>query len=222
MVLQMLKLATKLCNNHEEVPLDDDADLVGIENRKSLLLDWVLSDDPDWKLLCLVGARGFLMLKEILKSMITPENDQSRRAIEAMDSNMLAQFIQQVFESSTRKAFSGSLLCPPSLVQVSKDIIEKCTGLPVVILVIAGALATKGNRTDAWEMFYDNLFDKLQGSHSEVEHMRRRHMKVEEGAMPFLEELQGRNCRLMEELSFGIEHLSKLQYLLLEEISGKL
>lgn len=49
-----------------------------------------------------------------------------------------------------------------------------------------------------------------------------RQMKVEEGAMPFLEELQLRNCRLMEELPFGIEHLRKLQYLSLEKISEKL
>lgn len=47
-------------------------------------------------------------------------------------------------------------------------------------------------------------------------------MKAEEGAMPYLEELQARNCRLMEDLPFGIEHLSKLQYLSLEEIPEKL
>ncbi|KAM3283133.1 hypothetical protein P3S67_026778 [Capsicum chacoense] len=45
-----------------------------------------------------------------------------------------------------------------------------------------------------------------------------RQMKVEEGAMPSLEKLEMRNCRLMEELPLGIEHLSKLQYLLLDEI----
>ncbi|MCD7471917.1 hypothetical protein HAX54_012713 [Datura stramonium] len=260
------------CDSHEEVPLDDDADLVGIENHKSVLLDWLLSDDPEWKLQCVVGTRGigkttlvkkvyddasvkkhfnpilwveisrFSNVKELLKSMITPENDQSRRAIEAMDAKMLAGFIQQAIESSRyfvvlddvpdigtwralkgafpidnsgsrviiisrfadichricaetgdhshfydmkslseeeswilfcRKAFSGSLLCPPSLVQISKDIIEKCNGLPMVILVIAGALATKGSRVDAWEMFYDSLVDKLQGSCSEAEHMKR-------------------------------------------------
>ncbi|XP_055815359.1 disease resistance protein RPM1-like [Solanum dulcamara] len=260
------------CNNsYEEVPLDDDADLVGIENHKSVLLDWLVSDDPEWKLYCVIGTRGigkttlvkkvyddasvkkhfnsimwievsrFSTVKELLRSIITPENDQSHRAIDAMDANMLAAFIQQVLESSRyfvvlddvpgvgtwralkgafpigncgsrviitscfadihticlepgdhshfykmkplseeeswilfcRKAFSGSLLCPPSLVQVSKDIIGKCNGLPMAILVIAGALATKGNRTQAWEMFYDSLVDKLRGSYSEDENMKR-------------------------------------------------
>ncbi|KAF3617136.1 putative WEB family protein, chloroplastic-like [Capsicum annuum] len=259
-------------SSNEEVPLDDDADLVGIENRKSVLLDWLLSDDPRWKLCCVVGTRGigkttfvkkvcddasvkkhfnsvvwidvsrFTNVKELLMSMVTPDNEQSRRAIDAMDANMLAEFIQQVLESSRyfvvlddvpdigtwravkgafpigncgsrviivsrfadtchkicagtgdhshfydmkplseeeswilfcTKAFSGSLHCPPSLVQISKGIIQKCNGLPMAILVIAGALATKGNRVDAWEMFYVSLVDKLQGSYSEDEHMKR-------------------------------------------------
>ncbi|XP_060182749.1 disease resistance protein RPM1-like [Lycium barbarum] len=260
------------CNNHEDVILDDDADLVGIENDKSVLNDWVLSDDSEWKLQCVVGTRGigkttlikkifddaavknhfnntlwieiprFSDVKELLKSMITPKDDQSRRAIEAMNTNMLAEFIQQVFESSRyfvvlddvpdistwralkrafpiencgsrviiisrftelchiiraetggrshfydmkplseeeswilfcRETFPGSPLCPPHLVQITKDIIEKCNGLPMAILVIAGALATKGNKTEVWEMFHDSLVDKLQGSYSEFEHMKR-------------------------------------------------
>ncbi|CAN4114885.1 unnamed protein product [Withania somnifera] len=260
-------------NSHEGVPLDDDvADLVGIENHKSELLPWLLSDDPEWKLNCVVGTSGigktamvkkiyddasvkkqfnpilwieisrFSNIKELLRSMITPDNDKSRQAIDAMDANMLAEFIQQVLESSRyfvvlddvpdigtwrvlkrafpiencgsrvviisrfsdichticaeigddshpyamkplskeeswilfcRKAFAGGLFCPPSLVQISEDIIEKCNGLPMAILVIAGALATKGTRVDAWEMFYERLVDKLQGSYSKDEHMKR-------------------------------------------------
>ncbi|MCD7462894.1 hypothetical protein HAX54_049589 [Datura stramonium] len=261
------------CNNHEEVVLDDDADLVGIENHKSVLVDWLLSDDPEWKLKCVVGTRGigktalvkkiyddpavkkdfnhtiwfeiprFINLKELMMSFIDLQNDNTRRAIEDMDANMLAQLVQQFFESRRyfvvlddvpdigtwralkclfpskthgcrviiisrfaeichhicvetggdsrvyslkplsedesrtlfcRKAFSGSLLHPPpSLIQISKDIIEKCNGLPLSILLVAGALATKENRVDSWEMFHGNLVDKLQGSYSEVERMKR-------------------------------------------------
>ncbi|XP_019225391.1 PREDICTED: disease resistance protein RPM1-like, partial [Nicotiana attenuata] len=72
-----------------------------------------------------------------------------------------------------RKVFSGSLLCPPPLMQISKDIIEKCNGFPLAILVIAGALATKGNNTEAWELFHSSLVARLEGSYSEVEHMKR-------------------------------------------------
>lgn len=188
-----------------------------------------------------IEVSRFSTVKELLRSMITPENDQSRRAIDAMDAKMLAEFIQQVLESPRyfvvlddvpgidtwralkgvfpigsygsriimmsrsadirticlepgynshrhdmkplseeeswilfcKKAFSGSLLCPPALVQISKDIIEKCNGSPMAILVIAGALATKENRTEAWEMFYESLVDKLLGSCNEDEHMKR-------------------------------------------------
>nr|XP_016480966.1 PREDICTED: disease resistance protein RPM1-like [Nicotiana tabacum] len=231
----------------------------------------VLSDDPEWKLHCVVGSRGIgktalvkkvydddavkkhfnhtLWLeiprvsdvKELMKNMITINNDHSRRVIEAMDTNMLAQFIRQLIESSRyfivlddvpdigiwralkctfpiencgsriiiisrspelchnicvetrgdshvyslnlseeeswilfcRKVFSGSLVRPLPLMQISKDIVEKCNGFPLAILVIACALATKGKNTEAWELFHGSLVAKLQGSYSEVEHMKR-------------------------------------------------
>ncbi|KAM3360501.1 hypothetical protein P3S68_020213 [Capsicum galapagoense] len=92
------------CSNHEEVPLDNDIDLVGIEYHKSVFLDWLLSDDPRWKFLCVAGTRGTLVkkvyndasvkkhfdsllwidvsrfsnVKELLTSMITPDNNQTR------------------------------------------------------------------------------------------------------------------------------------------------
>ncbi|XP_059309909.1 probable disease resistance RPP8-like protein 4 [Lycium ferocissimum] len=118
------------CNNHEEVVLDDDADLVGVENHKSALVDWLLSDDPKWKLHCVVGTRGigktalvekifhdpevnknfshaiwfeilrFTNLEELMMSFIDLKNDSTSRAIEAMDANTLAQRVQQFFEST--------------------------------------------------------------------------------------------------------------------------
>ncbi|KAM3201265.1 hypothetical protein P3L10_033628 [Capsicum annuum] len=118
------------CSNHEEVPLDNDIDLIGIEYHKSVFLDRLLPDDPRWKLLCVAGTRGigttalvkkvyndasvkkhfdsllwidvsrFSNVKELLTSMITPDNDQTRRAIDAMDANILGEVIEQVFESS--------------------------------------------------------------------------------------------------------------------------
>ncbi|KAK4356268.1 hypothetical protein RND71_025239 [Anisodus tanguticus] len=76
-----------------------------------------------------------------------------------------------------RKAFSGSLLYPPSLVQVSKEIIEKCNGLPLEILAIAGALATKWNKIEAWELFYELLVDKLQVNKLPIEILKLQHLR---------------------------------------------
>ncbi|KAH0714176.1 hypothetical protein KY284_007081 [Solanum tuberosum] len=110
--------------------------------------------------------------------MITPVDDQSRRAIDTMDANMLAELLQQVLESSryfivlvdipdivtwralNRNVISGRVLHPAlPLSQIAKDIVEKCNGLPLMILVIAGALSTK--KTDSWELFYVSLVDKV-------------------------------------------------------------
>ncbi|KAG5574589.1 hypothetical protein H5410_054723 [Solanum commersonii] len=258
-------MSVESSNEHEDdqVRLVDDVEL---ESRISVLLDFVLSDDPEWKLLCVVGTRGIgniTLVKKVyddasvkkhfnssIMSMITPVDDQSRRAIDTMDANMLAELLQQVLESSryfivlvdipdivtrralkyvfpvencgsrviiisrfddmchticedipdsdvyslnplseyeswvlfSRKVISGRVLHPAlPLSQIAKDIIEKCNGLPLMILVIAGALSTK--KTDTWELFIIALLT---------------------------------SCK---ELPFGIEHLRKLQSLVLQNIS---
>ncbi|KAJ8544021.1 hypothetical protein K7X08_025639 [Anisodus acutangulus] len=106
---------TTRCNNHEEVLLDDDVDLVGIEYHRSVLLDW----DPEWELVCVVGTKGigkttlvkkifddptvkkhfnhtlwieiprFSNNNELFINILDPQDYHTRRALEAMDAYML-------------------------------------------------------------------------------------------------------------------------------------
>ncbi|KAK4357586.1 hypothetical protein RND71_023196 [Anisodus tanguticus] len=51
--------------------------------------------------------------------------------------------------------------CPPELELPGKSIAEKCRGLPLAIVVIAGALIGKGKTTREWELVADSVGEHL-------------------------------------------------------------
>ncbi|KAH6775878.1 hypothetical protein C2S52_013439 [Perilla frutescens var. hirtella] len=55
-----------------------------------------------------------------------------------------------------KKAFPRNP-CPPYLREFTENILQKCEGLPLAIVVIGGVLATKNNRADEWERFSRSL-----------------------------------------------------------------
>ncbi|KAI3445404.1 hypothetical protein Pfo_002069 [Paulownia fortunei] len=61
-----------------------------------------------------------------------------------------------------KKAFQGNP-CPHYLKEISENILKRCEGLPLAIVVIGGLLATKNNRTEEWEMFNRSLGHELEG-----------------------------------------------------------
>ncbi|XP_058193920.1 putative late blight resistance protein homolog R1B-17 isoform X4 [Rhododendron vialii] len=54
------------------------------------------------------------------------------------------------WELLEKKVF-GMKRCPPELVDIGKQIAEKCKGLPLAIVTIAGILATEDKTLDVWE-----------------------------------------------------------------------
>ncbi|KAG8375148.1 hypothetical protein BUALT_Bualt10G0070200 [Buddleja alternifolia] len=60
-----------------------------------------------------------------------------------------------------QKAFPRSS-CPPYLRQISQNILKRCEGLPLAIIVIGGLLATKDNNIEEWQMFNRSLGDELE------------------------------------------------------------
>ncbi|PHU00013.1 hypothetical protein BC332_29800 [Capsicum chinense] len=345
------------CSNYEEVPLDNDIDLVGIEYHKSVFLDWLLTDDPRWKLLCVAGTRGIgktTLVKKVYNDASVKKHfdsllwiDVSRRtkikhlpgsigkleSLEFLDlrdtlvdklsvemvnlqhlrhifiyrrgagffhgfkapekiGTLVSLEVVNLINASTstvielgkltrlRQLFIANLrgkhgrdLCTSlnkltNLQQLSissygvSDIIglhyplssthsflRKLTfegrlerfpiwvtslhALTTVVLkwskLMGNAIYTLQDLPNLVTLVLDQAYDgeKLTFRAGGFEKLKElqimnstklRQMKVEEGAMPSLEKLEMRNCRLMEELPLGIEHLSKLQYLLLDEI----
>nr|GME21031.1 disease resistance protein RPM1-like [Ipomoea batatas] len=57
--------------------------------------------------------------------------------------------------------------CPPHLMNIVEDIVNKCSGLPLAIVVIAGILATKGTKGDdiaEWKIFQNGLNLQLESN----------------------------------------------------------
>ncbi|KAH6795763.1 hypothetical protein C2S51_036749 [Perilla frutescens var. frutescens] len=61
-----------------------------------------------------------------------------------------------------KKAFPRNS-CPPYLREFADNILKKCDGLPLAIVVIGGVLARKKNRTEEWELFNRSLSHELEG-----------------------------------------------------------
>nr|GMC85082.1 disease resistance protein RPM1-like [Ipomoea batatas] len=52
--------------------------------------------------------------------------------------------------------------CPPHLVNIAEDIVNKCGGLPLAIVVIAGIMATKGEDIAEWKNFQLKTDDRMK------------------------------------------------------------
>ncbi|XP_058195755.1 putative late blight resistance protein homolog R1B-16 [Rhododendron vialii] len=60
------------------------------------------------------------------------------------------------WELLQKKVF-GKKQCPPELVDIGKQMAEKCKGLPLAVIAIAGILATEDKTLDVWEKVGKNL-----------------------------------------------------------------
>nr|QZA87369.1 stem rust resistance protein CC-NB-LRR [x Triticosecale sp. Coorong] len=61
-----------------------------------------------------------------------------------------------------RRLFSSEEDCPSSLVKVSYQILEKCDGLPLAIIAIAGLLANTGRSEHQWNQVKDSIGRALE------------------------------------------------------------
>lgn len=52
--------------------------------------------------------------------------------------------------------------CPLYIKEYAENILKRCEGLPLAIVVIGGLLATKNNRAEEWELFNRSLSDELE------------------------------------------------------------
>ena len=58
--------------------------------------------------------------------------------------------------------FGGS--CPPELEYYSGKIVERCKGLPLAIVAIAGLLSTKEKTVNEWRKLHNNLSSELESN----------------------------------------------------------
>uniref|UniRef100_A0A2N9G385 Rx N-terminal domain-containing protein n=1 Tax=Fagus sylvatica TaxID=28930 RepID=A0A2N9G385_FAGSY len=54
--------------------------------------------------------------------------------------------------------------CPPDFVELSRDIVERCGGLPLAIVAIGGLLSTKDKVLSGWHKLHKSLSSKLKSN----------------------------------------------------------
>ncbi|KAL9681757.1 hypothetical protein QQ045_013545 [Rhodiola kirilowii] len=68
------------------------------------------------------------------------------------------------WELFCKKAFpdDNEMICPPDLELLGKEMVTKCSGLPLAIITLGGLLSTKSQVLGEWEMVRDNLWKELK------------------------------------------------------------
>ncbi|XP_060667252.1 disease resistance protein RPM1-like [Ziziphus jujuba] len=74
------------------------------------------------------------------------------------DDNPWKLFCKKVFQPDC----AGQ--CPPHLEQLSRKIVDKCEGLPLAIVAIAGLLKTKNKTTVEWQKLHDSLSSEMDSN----------------------------------------------------------
>ncbi|VAH39491.1 unnamed protein product [Triticum turgidum subsp. durum] len=186
------------------------ANLVGMEGPKNELVDWLIDEEKQLKVVSVVGFGGlgkttlaneayqrlkgdfaygafvpvsqtYLIIIDDLWDVsawefikcVFPENDLASRVIVTTRSLEVAtaccsphhEYILQMKPLSnedSRKLFFGRIfgsedICPNHLRDVSVEILNKCGGLPLAIISIAGLLASEGPNEEEWEHVRNSL-----------------------------------------------------------------
>ncbi|KMT06939.1 hypothetical protein BVRB_6g152760 [Beta vulgaris subsp. vulgaris] len=73
---------------------------------------------------------------------------------------------EDAWELFCKRLFNNNNYPDRALEEVSREILAKCAGLPLVILAVAGLLATKKKSISVWKTVRDNLGHEYKKSHS--------------------------------------------------------
>ncbi|CAM8941843.1 unnamed protein product [Rhodiola kirilowii] len=105
-----------------------------------------------------------------------PDNNNSSRVIITTRNQHVAtlntayvhelRYLQkdESWELFCKKAFRYNIgmICPPDLKPLGKEMVTKCSGLPLAIITLGGLLSTKSQVLSEWEMVRDNLWKELE------------------------------------------------------------
>uniref|UniRef100_A0A2K2A9Z1 Disease resistance protein RPM1-like n=1 Tax=Populus trichocarpa TaxID=3694 RepID=A0A2K2A9Z1_POPTR len=163
----------------------DEADVVGIENPKHLLVSWLVEGEENLSSISVVGMGG------LGKTTLVKKVYDSHRIRRSFDTHLgriifttrlsnLAESIENtshVYELQAlaeneawilfcMKAFRGEhkAVCPPELEEMSRNILKKCEGLPLAIVAIGGLLSKRKNGGLEWKKVHDCLATELKSN----------------------------------------------------------
>ncbi|PON60228.1 NB-ARC domain, LRR domain containing protein [Trema orientale] len=117
-----------------------------------------------------------------IKNALPEDNDKNARIVITTRDVKVANFcktssvvhihelqpmpMEDAWELFRKKAFHSEPEenCPAELENLSREILKRCDGLPLAIVVIAGLLSTKGNSVDEWRNLLTSLSSELESN----------------------------------------------------------
>ncbi|CAM8992520.1 unnamed protein product [Rhodiola kirilowii] len=112
---------------------------------------------------------------EILERAFPDNNKRSRVIITTRNEHVAAlntAYVHKLrrlqehesWELFCKKAFpdDNEMICPANLERVGREMVTKCSGLPLAIITLGGLLSTKLQVLDEWEVVPDNLWKELE------------------------------------------------------------
>ncbi|XP_050245665.1 putative disease resistance protein RGA4 isoform X3 [Quercus robur] len=153
----------------ENMSMDQvQASLRNVLNGKSFLivLDDVWNEDPsewnDLKMLLIEGAKGSKIIvttrSHKVASVMTPGSIHELKGLPEQD--CLCLFLRWAFEKGKDKQY-------PKLVEIGKDIVEKCRGVPLAVKTLGSLLYSKIEERD-WISIRDNEIWKLEQKEKDI------------------------------------------------------
>ncbi|KAJ1431110.1 Virus X resistance protein-like, coiled-coil domain [Sesbania bispinosa] len=128
-------------------------------------------DDPKvkkrFRIHAWVNASQSFKIKELLKDLVQQLHNvigkPAPEAVGQMKSDKLKEVIKNLLQRS-RKTFQGNS-CPPHLEEVCRSILKMCGGLPLAIVAISGALATRGrSNIEEWQIVCRCFGAEIEGN----------------------------------------------------------
>ncbi|KAA8519217.1 hypothetical protein F0562_013473 [Nyssa sinensis] len=103
-------IANNPCYDHRrrDALLLEEAEVVGIDRRKKQLIEWLVEDDPRFKVISVVGMGGLgktTLIEELLKNLVRQRFDEIQQPlpqrVEAMDITELTIQIKEFLQQSS-------------------------------------------------------------------------------------------------------------------------
>ncbi|KAG8089445.1 hypothetical protein GUJ93_ZPchr0011g27206 [Zizania palustris] len=147
--------------------LTKDEDLVGIEDNRRKLTQWLYTSEPHSTVITVSGMGGLgkttLNLQESRIVITTRKEDVASLASSKCRLELQPLGDTDSFNLFCRRAFNNieDCRCPSELKEVATSIVRRCQGLPLAIVSMGSLMSSRKETVYVWNRTYSQLKDEM-------------------------------------------------------------
>ncbi|KAG8089449.1 hypothetical protein GUJ93_ZPchr0011g27611 [Zizania palustris] len=147
--------------------LTKDEDLVGIEDNRRKLTQWLYTSEPHSTVITISGMGGLgkttLNLQESRIVITTRKEDVASLASSKCRLELQPLGDTDSFNLFCRRAFNNieDCRCPSELKEVATSIVRRCQGLPLAIVSMGSLMSSRKETVYVWNRTYSQLKDEM-------------------------------------------------------------